>query len=183
MKYSHVLLFLMVGSLAFFISGCSGRPTDSIQKTEQARTEAAAEHADQFAPDFWSAGEKSWQEANAKLDSKSYGEAGNLLLKAKTNYIKARDSARSKREAAIKEIADLQGTVAIRLKRDLTDNPAANQLSAARKKEYEAAIKQIEDGVAKAAVQLKEARYTDAKYLLGKALRDVYETQQEYLKK
>jgi hypothetical protein len=183
MKYSNTLFLLMALSLACFLAACSGVPTDSIKRTEQAKAEAVAEHADLFAQQSWSAAEKAMQEAKAKLDAKSYGEAGNLLLKARTNYVKARDVAKDRRQAAIKTITGYQTTINIRLKSDLRDNPGVSRLSPARKKEFDADVKQIEDNVAKVTDLLKNEKYAEAEYLAQKTQRDVFEKQQEYLKK
>lgn len=183
MKHSRVFSPVMIIALALFFSACSGRPTDSIQRTEQAKAQAVAEHAELFAPDYWSAAEKAMQEANAKLDEKSWGEAENLLLRARTNYTKAKDLAQSKREEKIKTIKGLQVTTGKRLKTDLVDDPLAAKLPPARKKEFDARIKQIEDSVVQVTEQLKNGKYTEAEYLAGKTLREVFEVQQEFLKK
>jgi hypothetical protein len=183
MKYSRIFCLLTVLTLAFYIYGCSMRPTESIQRTEQTKKEAAAEHAEQFALDFWNAGEKAWQEASAMLDAQKYREADQLLLKAKTNYTKARDLAKSKREEAIRIIKSMQVTASLRLKSDLMENPAASKLSPARKKELDAEIKRIQDNIAKVDTLLQNAQYSEADTLARKSARDVYEIQQEYLKK
>jgi hypothetical protein len=183
MNHSRLFVFVLMMILALFFSACSGRPTDSIQRTEKAKADAAAEHADQFAPDYWSAAEKAMQEANAKLDAKSYGEAGNLLLRARTNYNKARELAQSKREKLIKDVNGVLVTVGIRLKSDLLDNPAAGRLPAARKKEFDARVRQIQDSAATVSEHLKNARYSEAEYLAGKTQREIFEVQQEFLKK
>ncbi len=183
MKYSHIFLLAMVISLVFLFSACSGVPTDSIKRTEQAKAEAIAEHADLFARESWSAAEKAMQEAHAKLDEKSYGEAEKVLLKAKTYYVRARDVAKDMRQAAIKTITGYQVTINIRLKSDLMDNPGVSKLSPARKKEFDADVKQIEDNVAKVTALLKNEQYAEAEYLAQKTQRDVFEKQQEYFKK
>jgi hypothetical protein len=154
-----------------------------IQKAEQARTEAKAEYAEQFAPDDWAAAEKAWQEATGKLDAESYSEAYTLLLKAKTRYEKAQGLAKGKRAAEIDRITKGQETARIRLKRDLLDSADAKKLSAARKKQLDEQVKQIEDNIGKVSALLQNGQYTDASYLVGKATRDIYEVQQEYLKK
>ena len=144
MKHLHVLAIVTI-TLALFFSACSGRPTDSIQRTEQERKAALAERADLFAPDYWNTAEKTMQEANTKLDAKDYGEAGNLLLRAKTSYTKAKELAQSKRENLIKTVNGISVTIGIRLKQDLLDNPLAAKLPPARKKEFDAKVKQVED--------------------------------------
>ncbi|MBZ5497098.1 MAG: DUF4398 domain-containing protein [Acidobacteriia bacterium] len=183
MKHSHVFLLSMIVPLAFFVFGCSGQPSQMFLLTQDARNQATAEHADQFAPDFWNPAEQAWQEANRKIDAKSYGEADRLLLKAKTNFVKARDVAKSKREVAVNYINSMKETITIRLKSDLKDNPAAGKLSPARKKEFDAAIKQIEDSVAKVTEQVQNGQYAEAKYLVDKTVREVWDTQQEFFKK
>lgn len=183
MKVSQAFRILVIVLLVFYLYGCSTMPTAMIERTKQSREDAVAEHADQFALDLWSAGEKAWQDANVKIDAKSYGEAEKLLLRAKTNFDKAHSLAKGRRENAIKEITDLQGTVNIRLKTDLTENPAVKNLSTARKKQFDAAVSQIQENIAKVAAQLQNAQYADAKLTVGKTLRDIYEVQQEYLKK
>lgn len=183
MNYWRVFLLTAIITLALLFSACSGRPTDSIQRTEQAKAAAMAERADLFAPDYWSEAEKAMQEANARLDEKSYGDAGNLLLKARTNYNKAKELAQSKRENLVKIVEGTQVTIQKRLKMDLVDNPAAAKLPPARKKELDAKVKEISDNVALVSEQLKNGKYTDAEYLASKTLREVFEVQQEFLKK
>jgi uncharacterized phage infection (PIP) family protein YhgE len=182
MKYAHLFLLLMVLSVAFYMSGCATRPTEMIQLTEQVRQEAANEHADQFAMEDWSAAEKAWQDASTKLDAKSYSDAYNLLLKAKTKYIQARDIAKSRRTVAIAQINQAQQTAALRLKA-LKEDPGVAKLSAARRKELDAAVKQFEDSIAKVGTQLQNAQYTDALNLAQRTTRDIWEAQQQYLKK
>jgi hypothetical protein len=183
MKQARVLLPAMVISLLLVFSACSGRPTDSIQRTEQAKAEAVAEHADLFAQEYWGNAEKAMQEANAKLDEKSYGEAENLLLKAKTNYNKARELAKSKREDLVKRVNGTLVTIGIRLKTDLLDSPLSGKLPAARKKEFDDRIKQIQDSAEKVREQLKNGQYNDAEILAGRTQREIFEVQQEFLKK
>jgi hypothetical protein len=155
------------------MSACSSRPTQIIQLTEQARQQAMNEHADQFAVDYWTAGEKAWQK---------WAEAENLLLKAKSSYIKARDMATDQRAAAITQITQAQQTATLRLKA-LKEDRAVSKLSAARKKEFDAAVKQFEDNIAKAAEQFKNAQYSDSNNLFQRTTREIWEAQQEYLKK
>jgi len=182
MKFTHAFRFLIVLSLAFYVYGCSSRPTDMIQKTEQARTEAMSEYAEQFAPDDWSAAEKSWQDASAKLDANSNSEAYTLLLKAKGGYDKAHSLAKGRRESAIKEITGIQGTATIRLK-ELTNHPDVKKLSAARKKEFDNVVQRLGDNIAQVSTQMQNGQYNEAKLLVGRTLREIWENQQEFFKK
>jgi len=182
MKFVRVIRLFMVLLLAGYVCGCSTRPTEMIQKTEQARAEAMAEYADQFAPEDWGAAENAWQDASVKLAANSNSEAYTLLLKAKTRYEKARSLAQNKREAAVRAITNNQGTATIRLK-ELTENPGVSKLSAARKKEFDNAVKRLGDNIAQVSTQMKNGQYNDANMLIGRTLREIWESQQEFFKK
>jgi hypothetical protein len=182
MKFARAFRFLMVLSLVFYVYGCSGRPTDMIQKAEQARAKAMAEYAEQFAPDDWSAAEKAWQDASAKLDANSNSEAYTLLLKAQKLYEKANSLAQNKREAAVKAITNNQGTAKIRLK-ELADHPDVKKLSAARKMEFDSAVKRLGDNIDQVNTQMQNGRYNEASLLIGRTLREIWESQQEFFKK
>jgi hypothetical protein len=182
MKFARAFRFLMVLSLVFYVYGCSGRPTDMIQKAEQAKAKAMAEYAEQFAPDDWSAAEKAWQDASAKLDANSNSEAYTLLLKAQKLYEKANSLAQNKREAAVKAITNNQGTAKIRLK-ELADHPDVKKLSAARKMEFDSAVKRLGDNIDQVNTQMQNGRYNEASLLIGRTLREIWESQQEFFKK
>ncbi len=182
MKNSRIFCILIILSLALFLSACSTRPTAMIQQAEEARTEAAAEHAELFAPDDWSTAESDWKAASEKLDAGSYGEANTLLLKAKTRYDKAKSLAKGKREVAEKEIAGAQTTANIRLKKDLMENPAVQRLSAARKSALDGIVKEIEDSINKVTALVQNGQYEEARLLIGNTQRRIWEVQQEYLK-
>jgi hypothetical protein len=183
MKHSYVVSLALMISLVMLLSACSGPPTESIQRAEQAKAEAAALRADQFAPDSWAAAEKAMQEANVKISEKAYGDAANILLKARSNYIKARDVAKDKRTELAKKITGYQTYINIHLKTDLKENPAAAKLAPARKKELDAEIAKIEESNAKIGEQLKNGQLADADYLGQTTQRRIYEIQQEFLKK
>jgi hypothetical protein len=182
MKYSHSFRFLMISAVLLSLSGCSSRPTEMIQRAEAARNDAYAEAADQFTPDEWAAAEQTWSEASGKLDAEDYGEAYKLFLKAKTQYESARSRAKGLREVAIKQITDLQNTFAIRCNQ-LKEDEGVKKLSASRKKEFDDKIMTLEGEIAKVPDMLKNRRYNDAKYTVDMAMRGVWETQQEFLKK
>lgn len=182
MRYTRVISLFVVLSLSLYVSACSSRPTQMINLTEQARQDAATEHADQFAVDYWTAAEKARQEASGKLDAQQWAEAETLLLKAKTNYIKARDMAKDQRAAAITQITQAQQTATLRLKA-LKEDPGVSKLSATRRKEFDAEVKKFEDNIAKAAEQFKNAQYSESNNLFQSTTRSIWETQQEYLKK
>jgi hypothetical protein len=180
MKCSRLFFLFLVLSLAFLIFACSPKPVDQIQKTEKAMEQAKAEHAEEFAPDEWKAGEDAWRAANAQIDQQKYGDVTATLLKAKTRFEKARDIAKGKRDEAIKEIKNTQKTAEMRCKALHDDlDKSGKKLSAAKRKEFEEACKAADEKIAKVTTQLENGQYNDAKYLAGSTLREVWEAQKE----
>ncbi len=182
MKCSRLffLLFIVL-SLAFLIVGCSTKPVDQIQKAEKAMEQAKTEHAEEFAPEDWKAGDDALRGAQSRIDQGKYGEATTLLLKAKMRFEKARDIAKGKREDAIKEIKNTQKTAELRcktLKDDL--EKAGKKLPAAKRKDFEDACKAADEKIAKVNIQLENGQYNDAKYLAGTTLREIWEAQKEF---
>jgi hypothetical protein len=181
MKCSRLLYIIIAFNVGLFVLGCSGRPVEQIDRTEKARQQAKDEHADQFAPDEWKIAETAWSEAQAKLEQQKWGEASNQLLRAASNYVKARDIAQGQRQAAIQEIENTRKTIEIRTKA-LKDEIAANakKLNPARTKSLEELLKGIDEKAAKIGSQLQQGLYSDAKYLAGTTLREVWDTRKEF---
>ncbi len=182
MRHTRVFVILMILPVVLSLAGCSGKPTEMIQATEQARQDAASAHAEQFATDYWSQGEKAWQDASALVEAQKWGEAQTALLKAKSSYVKARDMARQNGEIQIAGIKADQARVTKKLE-ELKSDSGVSKLSAARKKEFDAAVKQYEDELAKAGDLLKNAQFTEAGTQFKRTERAIWETQQDYLKK
>lgn len=183
MKCSRFFFLVAVLSLAFLIIGCSAKPVDQIQKAEKAMEQAKAEHADEFAPEDWKAGDDAWRSATAKVDQGKYGEATTLLLKAKTRFEKARDIAKGKKDDAIKEIKNTQKTAELRckaLKDDL--EKSGKKLSAAKRKDVEDSCKAADEKIAKVNTQLENGQFSDAKYLAASTLREIWEAQKDFEK-
>ncbi len=182
MRHTHVFVILMVLPLVICLAACSGRPTAIIQATEQARQDAANAHAEQFAVEYWSQGEKAYQDASALLEAQKWGEAQTALLKARSNYAKARDMAKQNGQIVIDGIKTDQVRVTKKLE-ELKSDPGVSKLSAARRKEFDAAVKQFGDDLAKAGDQLKNAQFTEAQTQFKRTERSIWETQQDFLKK
>ncbi len=180
MKFSRLIYILLALSIAFFVFACSGKPVEYIQKTENAMNQAKAEHAEEFAPEDWKTGEDDWRTAQAQLDKEKWGDATTSLLKAKAHFEKARDIAKGKRAAAIQEIENTKKTAEMRCKA-LKDALQAEgkKLSAAKRQEFEEACKTADEKIAKVGTQLDNGQYSDAKYLAGTTLREVWEAQKE----
>jgi hypothetical protein len=179
MKYSRLLL-LLIPVLVIGMYGCSGKPTEQIEKTEKAQAAAKAEYADQFAQDDWRAAEQAFGEAQGYIAKEKWGDATRVLLKAKTRYEKARELAHNKKDVKIAEITNKQTQLEARAKtlKDALDAGGA-KIPAPKKQMAEEVFKGVEEKMAKISTQLKNGQFQDADYLAGSTLREVWEATQE----
>jgi hypothetical protein len=176
-RYYYLCLVLVLASFAF---ACSGKPVEMIEKTQAVMEQAKAEHADEFASDEWKSGEDAWKKAQGLMEKEKWGESNAPLLNAKGHFEKAREQAKGKRAAAIQEIEGTKVTAEKRcqaLKDSL--NAEGKKLPAAKQKEFGEICKASEEKIAKAAEQLKNGQYNDAKLLAGTTLREIWEAQKE----
>ena len=180
MKFSRFYYLCLVLLLVFFAFACSGKPVENIEKTQAAMDQAKDEHAEEFAPTEWKSGEEDWRMAQTMLEKEKWGDASTSLLKARGHFEKAREQAKGKRAATIQEIEGTKGT-AVKRCQALKDALAADgkKLPAAKRKELEEACKTAEEKIAKVGTQLQNGQYSDAKFLAGSTLREVWEAQKE----
>ena len=173
--YSFFGLFLTL-----FVSACASRPDEQLNLAQKAMDQAKAEHASEFAPADWEAAQQSWNQAQGLLEKQSYSEAGTLLAKSKARFEKARNVAKSKRDALMKEIQGQQKAIELRyksLKADLDANAA--KLSAPRKKSLEDSCKDIDKGIEKGQAEVEQGAYTEAKNTVQMTIRKVFEAERE----
>jgi len=116
MNRSFPYITLPVLALGLFLAACSGRPEPQIKRTELALQQAKEERAQEFAPEDWGPAEEAYNKAQTMLEQRKWGEAGSLLLKAQTGFLKARDVAKGKRADLIRDIQNTQGAVEMRCK-------------------------------------------------------------------
>ncbi|MFH1572523.1 MAG: hypothetical protein ABIG68_00990, partial [Acidobacteriota bacterium] len=170
MKKSRLLFIVAALSLSLLFLGCASRPDELIQQTEQAREQAIATYADQFALEDWSAAEKDWSQAEDALQKEDYGKAYTALLSAKSRYTKARDIAGGKREETVRKIEGLKSAGSIRCKNLLE---AGAKLPASRKKDLEARCQDFESQLATIDTHIQNGEFSDAEFKAGKILRAV----------
>ncbi len=166
--------------LGVIVSACSSRPDEQLNLTQKAMEQAKAEHASEFAPSDWEAAQQVWNQAQAVLEKQSYGEASMLLLKAKVRFEKARNVAKAKRDALLKEIGGQQKAIDLRyksLKADIDANAA--KLSPARRKSLEDSCTDIDKGIEKAQAEVEQGEYVEAKNTAQSTIRKVFEAEKE----
>ncbi len=172
-RISTVVIFLSV--IAFY--GCSYRPTEQIERAEKAMAQAQEQHADEFSPNEWNSGMEAWNKAQEALDQERYSQASPYLLKTMEQFNRARDIAKGKREALLREIQGLQTTIDIRYKGVKISMEEA-KLSSKVKKELEASCSEIDEAIIKIANLVDEGEYNQASFLAQTTMRKVYEAEQ-----
>jgi hypothetical protein len=181
MKYSHQLSTLILLSFALLFIGCASEPTEQIEQTEAARKEAVEQFADRFATSEWSAAEEAWNDAATALEAGDYREARTNLLKAVTNYRKARDIARGQKDKISKEVEGLKIAIEKRTEM-LRESTADMRLSAARKKDLEERFEDFAAKMKEIDEKLEAGAFEEAKTVAGRTMRSVYEAEQEFKK-
>jgi len=157
-----------------------GKPTEQIANAQKAFDQAKEQHAEEFAAKEWNDAMQAWNQAQAALSKESYGEAGTLLLKAKSRFEKTRDIAKGRREDLLRQVTGLQKTIDIRYN-TMKNNLQAAKLSAKQKKEFEESCKEIDQSIEKLKSQINAGDLTPAKYTGDTTLRSVYETEKSIL--
>ncbi len=87
---------------------CSSRPDEALILAQQAMEQAKKEQSDELAPGDWKSAEKAWNDAQTALKDQRYGEAGALLVTARSRFEKARTISKAKRDDIRKEVTALQ---------------------------------------------------------------------------
>jgi len=180
MKQIPGLALLTVLLLVASGSACSSRPDEQMKLAEKAMEQAKEQRAEEFAQSDWANAQQVWEQAQSQLKNQRYGEAGTLLLRAKSRFEKARDIAKAKRDAVLKEAQELQKAVDLRykaLKTDVEGNVA--KLSPARKKSLEDSFKDIDKGIEKVQADIKAGEYSRARTTGQTAIRRVFEAEKE----
>ncbi len=180
MKQIPGLALLTVLLLVASGSACSSRPDEQMKLAEKAMEQAKEQRAEEFAQSDWANAQRVWEQAQSQLKNERYGEAGTLLLRAKSRFEKARDIAKAKRDAVLKEAQELQKAVDLRykaLKTDVEGNVA--KLSPARKKSLEDSFKDIDKGIEKVQADIKAGEYSRARTTGQTAIRRVFEAEKE----
>ena len=180
MRRSCLLSLLLAVALTLLFSGCSTRPDEQIARAEEALKKAQEQHAEFFAPEDFSAARQAWDEANSKLKQEKYGDATLLLLKASTRFNKAADIAKGKKEDTVRQIKGIHEAAGKRFQtlKDAVEKDKA-RISAAKKKSFDEAGKDIEQKLSQVLTKLEGGEYQEAKFLADTAFRQVWETQKE----
>jgi hypothetical protein len=180
MKNSRFILILVALSLALLFLGCSGKPTEQIERAEKTRAAALAASAAEFAAQDWKDAEDDWAVAQRALENEKWGDAATALMKASAHYNKAAQIAQGLKDQTLKEISGTQETAKLRietLRKDLEAN--AKKVPAAKMKSIQEGIKAVQEKLASATSQVEKGQFQDAKLQAGTALREIWEAQKD----
>jgi len=176
MKHDRVALMLVL-SLPFV--SCSSPPTEQIQAAQKSMQQAQEQHAQEFAPADWKNAQQAWDDAQALITKQKYADAGQLLIRAKSRFDKARDIARAKREDLRRDIEGKRKTIDTRYD-NLKSSLAAQKLPPAAKKKINDSCQDIDKGIDKLKLEFEQGDYTQALNTAMTTMRQVYEAEKEF---
>jgi uncharacterized protein DUF4398 len=163
-----------------FFGACSSKPVEQLNLAQKAMDQAKEQHAAEFAQNEWRAAEQAWEQAKQLYAKEQYGEAGSLFVTAKSRFEKARNVAKSKRDAVLREVQNMQKTIDLRYKGLKSNMTAAEgKLSGAVKKSLEESCKDIDKAVDKLKGDIEQGDYTAAKTTAQTTIRMVYDAEKE----
>jgi hypothetical protein len=174
-KPAGFALYLTLG-----LYGCASKPDEQLGLAQKAMDQAKEQRAAELAPSEWRDAEDAWQKAQALLSSENYGEAGTLLLQAKSRYERARDIAKSKRDELRKEVQGMESTIDLRYK-SLKDNMSRATLAPARKQSLTDSCADIDKNIDKLKAEMEQGDYSRARETAQATLRQVYEAEKALL--
>jgi len=161
-------------------TACSSKPDDQMNLAQKAMDQAKEQHAAEFAANEWRSAEQAWEQGKQLYAKEQYGEAGQLFVTARSRFEKARNVAKSKRDAVLRDVQNMQRTIDLRYK-GLKSNLAAaeGKLPAAVKKSLDESCRDIDKAVDKLKGDVEQGDYTAAKTTAQTTIRMVYDAEKE----
>jgi hypothetical protein len=161
MNNSHRILIAVCVFLILFFAGCASRPDEQIKLAQEAYNQAVDQRADQYAPSEWKSAKEIYDLANEQLAKQSYSAAAASFTTAKARLNKARDVAKDERESMLTQVQTLQANITSNFDAFKAAMTPAKQ--AAAKKDYQAALADIEKRIGLIASQVSQGDYIGAK--------------------
>jgi len=149
-------------SLMLCVHGCASRPDKEIQLAQDAMNQALEQRAEEYAPAEWKSAKEAWDQAQAQLGQERYASAAASFVTAKARLLKAAEVAKAERESMRTQVANLQQVMAANFA-NLKAGAAQAKLAGAARKEYEAALADIDKRIALVASQVDQGDYIGAK--------------------
>jgi hypothetical protein len=159
---SPSLKILIFVCLVLSIHGCASRPDEQIKLAEDAMSQAQAQLAEQYAPSEWKSAKEIWDQAQAQLAKEQFSSAGASFVTAKARLLKATEVAKAERESLNKQVSTLQEVINTNYA-DLKTGATSAKLAAAARKEYDAALADIDKRVALVKSQQEQGDFIGAK--------------------
>ncbi len=176
MKHKRLVLIAQFFLLSWMLAGCSSEPVEQLQLAQKAMDQAKEQHAEEFAPTDWKTALQAWEDAHALMSKQKYGEAGPLLLRAKSRFDKARDIARAKREDLRREIEGMQKTLDSRYA-SLKAGVESSKMSSAARKSMNETCREIGQEIEKTRAQFDQGDYAQTRSMVTTVMRRVYEAE------
>lgn len=161
MNNSHRVLTVACVFLVLFFSGCASRPDEQIRLAQEAYNQAVDQRADLYAPSEWKSAKEIYDTANDQLAKNSFAAAAASFTTARARLEKAYKVAKDERDSMLTQVKDLQTTITANYSAFKAAMTPAKQ--AAAKKDYQAAIEDIDKRIALTAEQVTQGDFIRAK--------------------
>ncbi len=161
---------------ALIFTGCASYPEEQLKQAQAAMDEALKYQPEVFAGSDWKDAKKTWDDAQALLSQQKYGQAGSLLVTAKSRLAKAGQIASKNREVVLREVTNAQQEIGTR-HASLKSELASLRLSSAVRKSLEECCLQVEQQIAKLNSEVAQGQIDKAQATAKETLKLVYEGQ------
>jgi hypothetical protein len=156
--------------------GCASYPEEQLKQAQAAMDEALKHQPEVFAAGNWQDAKKAWDDAQALLSQKKYGQAAPLLITAKSRFVKSGQIAKDKREVLLREVTQDQQDINAR-HTSLRGELAVARLSFPVRKSLEECCQRLEQQVAKLNTEIDQGDLVKARATAKETLKLVYEGQ------
>ena len=124
--------------------------------------QAVAQRAEQYAPSEWKSAKEVWDQAQAQLSQEQFASAATSFVTAKARLLKAAEVAKAERESMHKQVTILKEIIDTNYA-GLKAGATPARLAGGARKEYEAALADIDKRIALVTSQLDQGDYITAK--------------------
>jgi hypothetical protein len=176
MTYVPRCLFVSGVLLSLICIGCASYPEEQLKQAQAAMDEVLKLQPEVFAAANWQDAKKTWDDAQALLSQKKYGQAAPLLITAKSRLIKVGQIAKDKREAIQKQVTQSQQDINLR-HASLRSDLVAAHLSPQVRKNLEECCKQVQLQIDKLDTEIGQGNLLKAQATAKETLQLVYEGQ------
>jgi hypothetical protein len=165
-------LLLAAGAIfaSLALSACSSKPVDELKMAGVAREEASKVEASEYAPLDWMRAKMQWEAAAELIQMGRNKEAKDVLIEAVASFNTASDKAKRRVESLRIEIAALQNSAEVEL-RKIVGESQSSKIKPLAKMRIEAAIPRVDEKIGMMNAAFEEKEYLRSRMAGHEAMR------------